>query len=155
MVVKHGDESFGFRIRKKITNSTQIHVVPLWRLAKPNGNLFFGEFIFDDDYPIIYRVLTIPGGAGFCPSTVCPMLRFTLGKNLNFNHAPKHGRSPASWRGRDFLPSNSQEIRSRWFNFGQRSRCFTYTVYINIYIYKYAYLVGGFNPFDFFFAKLG
>ena len=24
----------------------------------------------DDDYPIIYRVLTIPGGAGFCPSTV-------------------------------------------------------------------------------------
>ena len=25
----------------------------------------------DDDYPIIYRVLTIPGGAGFRPSTVC------------------------------------------------------------------------------------
>ena len=25
----------------------------------------------DDEYPIIYRVLTIPGGAGFCPSTVC------------------------------------------------------------------------------------
>ena len=24
----------------------------------------------DDDYPIIYRVLYIPGGAGFCPSTV-------------------------------------------------------------------------------------
>ena len=24
----------------------------------------------DVDYPIIYRVLTIPGGAGFCPSTV-------------------------------------------------------------------------------------
>ena len=24
----------------------------------------------DDDYPIVYRVLTIPGGAGFCPSTV-------------------------------------------------------------------------------------
>ena len=24
----------------------------------------------DDDYPIIYRVLTIPGGAGFLPSTV-------------------------------------------------------------------------------------
>ena len=24
----------------------------------------------DDDYPIIYRGLTIPGGAGFCPSTV-------------------------------------------------------------------------------------
>ena len=24
----------------------------------------------DDDYPIICRVLTIPGGAGFCPSTV-------------------------------------------------------------------------------------
>ena len=26
----------------------------------------------DDDSPIIYRVLTIPGGAGFCPSTVSP-----------------------------------------------------------------------------------
>ena len=25
----------------------------------------------DDDYPIIYRVLTIPGGAGCCPSTEC------------------------------------------------------------------------------------
>ena len=24
----------------------------------------------DDDHPIIYRVFTIPGGAGFCPSTV-------------------------------------------------------------------------------------
>ena len=24
----------------------------------------------DNDYPIIYRVLTIPGGAGFCPSAV-------------------------------------------------------------------------------------
>ena len=25
----------------------------------------------DDDYPMIYRVSTIPGGAGFHPSTVC------------------------------------------------------------------------------------
>ena len=24
----------------------------------------------DDAYPTIHRVLTIPGGAGFCPSTV-------------------------------------------------------------------------------------
>ena len=30
----------------------------------------------DDDYPIIYRVLTIPGGAGFCPSTVGVALKF-------------------------------------------------------------------------------
>ena len=28
----------------------------------------------DDDYTIIYRVLTIPGGAGFRPSTVRPIL---------------------------------------------------------------------------------
>ena len=28
----------------------------------------------DDDYPIIYRVLTIPGGAGFLPSTVSHQL---------------------------------------------------------------------------------
>ena len=35
----------------------------------------------DDDYPIIYRVLTIPGGAGFCPSTAWPrMLIPTKGK---------------------------------------------------------------------------
>ena len=27
----------------------------------------------DDEYPIIYKVLTIPGGAGFCPSTVFPL----------------------------------------------------------------------------------
>ena len=30
----------------------------------------------DDDYPIIYRVLTIPGGAGFRPSTVFHPQRF-------------------------------------------------------------------------------
>ena len=29
----------------------------------------------DDDYPIIYRVLTIPGGAPFCPSTVSHQTR--------------------------------------------------------------------------------
>ena len=34
----------------------------------------------DDDYPIIYRVLTIPGGAGFCPSTVWQ--RFWFGKKI-------------------------------------------------------------------------
>ena len=35
----------------------------------------------DDDYPIIYRVLTIPGGAGFFPSTVLkwyPNIYFAL-----------------------------------------------------------------------------
>ena len=31
----------------------------------------------DDDYPIVYRVLTIPGGAGFCPSTVLQYIRVT------------------------------------------------------------------------------
>ena len=31
----------------------------------------------DDDYPMIYRVLTIPGGClGFCPSTVWMVLSF-------------------------------------------------------------------------------
>ena len=32
----------------------------------------------DDDYPISYRVLTIPGGAGFLPSTVCKQINATL-----------------------------------------------------------------------------
>ena len=35
----------------------------------------------DDDYPIIYRVLTIPGGAGFRPSTVWDFL-FFHGSNM-------------------------------------------------------------------------
>ena len=34
----------------------------------------------DDDYPIIYRVLTIPGGAGFCPSTVHHILYISQAK---------------------------------------------------------------------------
>ena len=33
----------------------------------------------DDDYPIIYRVLTIPGGAGFRPSTVFMMFDGHMG----------------------------------------------------------------------------
>ena len=34
----------------------------------------------DDDYPIIYRVLTIPGGClGFCPSTVSLTKEDSLG----------------------------------------------------------------------------
>ena len=37
----------------------------------------------DDEYPIIYRVLTIPGGAGFCPSTV-PNLYSSISDVLNF-----------------------------------------------------------------------
>ena len=32
----------------------------------------------DDDYPIIYRVLTIPGGAGFLPLTVFPQVGHPL-----------------------------------------------------------------------------
>ena len=42
------------------------------------GRMFFGKYCWwtkscttkDDDDPIIYGVLYIPGGAGFCPSTV-------------------------------------------------------------------------------------
>ena len=33
----------------------------------------------DDDYPIIYRVLTIPGGAGFLPSTVANIFEADFG----------------------------------------------------------------------------
>ena len=36
----------------------------------------------DDDYPIIYRVLTIPGGAGFRPSTVCWSSLLTIFSHL-------------------------------------------------------------------------
>ena len=32
--------------------------------------VFINHGKLDDDYPTIYRVLTIPGGAGFRPSTV-------------------------------------------------------------------------------------
>ena len=50
------------------TLSTPVrHVIKLW------GYCWWTKSCTtkDDDYPIIYRVLTIPGGAGFCPSTVC------------------------------------------------------------------------------------
>ena len=40
----------------------------------------------DDDYPIIYRVLTIPGGAGFCPSTV-PLGQIDLNARSRKNEA--------------------------------------------------------------------
>ena len=33
----------------------------------------------DDDYPIIYRVLTIPNGAGFLPSTVLVWINESVG----------------------------------------------------------------------------
>ena len=56
-----------------------------WLLIRRFGTLFKSEPLNmwycwwtkscttkDDDDPIIYRVLTIPDGAGFCPSTVVP-----------------------------------------------------------------------------------
>ena len=36
----------------------------------------------DDDYPLISRVLTIPGGAGFCPSTVALMFGYSMGGQI-------------------------------------------------------------------------
>ena len=46
----------------------------------------------DDDYPTIHRVLAIPGGAGFCPSTVYGWCSIIL-RDL------KH-QTPMSWDGR-------------------------------------------------------
>ena len=40
----------------------------------------------DDDYPIIYRVLTIPGGAGFRPSTVTTTPFFFLKNDKDIPH---------------------------------------------------------------------
>ena len=61
----------------------------------------------DDDYPdpIIYRVLYIPGGAGFLPSTVAghPCRSFLERENThidNHKHVRKklsHGSNPAEW----------------------------------------------------------
>ena len=42
----------------------------------------------DDDYPIIYRVLTIPGGAGFLPTM--EFIRFVLVNHDDFNFFPLH-----------------------------------------------------------------
>ena len=50
----------------------------------------------DDDYPIIYRVLTIPGGAGFIPSTVVNKVRRFLdlacldGTNFHGTYSPQN-----------------------------------------------------------------
>ena len=38
----------------------------------------------DQDYPIIYRLLTIPGGAGFRPSTVALFAPWNLAPNLDW-----------------------------------------------------------------------
>ena len=56
----------------------------IWKETISKGNFVFQPVIFrrycwwkkscttkDDEYPIMNRVLTIPGGAGFLPSTVC------------------------------------------------------------------------------------
>ena len=49
----------------------------------------------DDEYPIIYRVLTIPGGAGFCPSTVVPP---ELPWQYRYHHHHHHSRNrPFGW----------------------------------------------------------
>ena len=66
----------------------------------------------DDDYPIIYRVLTIPGGAGFCPSTVCVCLRYLFGAFSEKKH-----------ENQDFMCTllatnisrNTRYVLSRWF----------------------------------------
>ena len=44
-----------------------------WKLKRASGSYCWWTkscTTKDDDYPIMYRVLTIPGGAGFLPSTV-------------------------------------------------------------------------------------
>ena len=38
----------------------------------------------DDDYPIVYRVLTIPGGAGFLPSTVWHLIHLVCLSTTSF-----------------------------------------------------------------------
>ena len=63
-----------------------------------------------DKYPIIYRVLTIPGGAGFLPSTVVHTKSWGRGENCFllsenwclFRWAPRFSRFFAWWRA---LPS--------------------------------------------------
>ena len=64
----------------------------------------------DDDYPIICRVLTIPGGAGFLPSTVVHTKSWGRGENcfnrwvkmMSLRWAPRFSRFFAWWRA---LPS--------------------------------------------------
>ena len=55
----------------------------------------------DDDYPTIYRVLTIPGSAGFCPSTVLPSKQMIHGHKTLTWHSMKswlvHDRILISW----------------------------------------------------------
>ena len=53
----------------------------------------------DDDYPIIYRFLTIPGGAGFRPSTGTPLnLRDVFRKSFARKHLPAVA-SPGRFQG--------------------------------------------------------
>ena len=66
----------------------------------------------DDDYPIIYRVLTIPGGAGFRPSTVCISTVYVssqlLDDQLIFHPMSQPLRQPF----RPWVPSDFSYVRT-------------------------------------------
>ena len=61
----------------------------------------------DDDYPIIFRVLAIPGGAGFCPSTVS-------GQNIATSH-DLGSRMVAFWKG-NLLFSGKSRLVKKYYN---------------------------------------
>ena len=68
-------ESYGIPERPAALLETKNFAPPRWWHPKRLLLLVLERVILlitkDDDYPIIHRVLTIPGGAGFLPSTVC------------------------------------------------------------------------------------
>ena len=79
-----------------------------------------------DDYPIIYRVLTIPGGAGFRPSTV--FLGFLPGGKSSPQNKSSSG---AVINEKTHGSSNRKSKSNKWAH--------VYMVYNSIYIYISVY----------------
>ena len=110
----------------------------------------------DDDYPIIYRVLTIPGGAGFQPSTVVFISHLFVCENLSL--VESNSIHPDVFvlyiSKRCFLRPvhNAQKIATPQSLPGQQMlrSCVNFNLSFSLWLShsfeNYYRLVGGFNP---------
>ena len=97
---KQAETDWGFlrramllKAKTMVTRSApRIEFTSLFQVQNPNSYCWWTKSCTtkDDDYPIVYRILTIPGGGGFLPSTVA------CGSN------PSISWLPALWVGRSW-----------------------------------------------------
>ena len=87
------EEPCFLKAKTMVTRSApRIEFTSLFQVQNPNSYCWWTKSCTtkDDDYPIVYRILTIPGGGGFLPSTVA------CGSN------PSISWLPALWVGRSW-----------------------------------------------------